>query len=69
MGQVGTPGPHAGTGRPAVTAWWLTIAREAEGDMEAAAAPATTRDRAKIRTTSFMIGYPLKDLVIDKIQD
>ena len=28
---MGTPGPHAGTGSPAVTAWWLTIARDAEG--------------------------------------
>jgi hypothetical protein len=41
-------------------------AREAEGDMEAAAAPAITSERAKTRTISFMISYPLKDFVIDR---
>jgi hypothetical protein len=65
VGQVGTPGPHAGIGNPAAAAWWLTTAREAEGEKEAAAAPAATSERAKIRTASFMISYPLQNLAID----
>lgn len=67
VGQVGIFGPHAGTGSPAVAAWWLTIAFVADGEKDAAAAPATTRERAKIRTASFMISYPLKDFVVDRV--
>jgi hypothetical protein len=52
-------GPQVGTGRVSVADWWLRneCVEDVEDDeTEAAATPAITRDRAKIRTTSFMIG-------------
>lgn len=44
-------------GLAAVADWWLGMAVLDEGDTAAAAAPATTTDRAKMRTTSFMGWY------------
>ena len=41
----------------AVADWWLGMAGLLDGDTAAAAAPATTTDRAKMRTTSFIIDY------------
>jgi len=55
-------GPHPGTGRLAVADWWLGMTCEVEEEKEAAAAPATTTERAKIRMASFMIVIPLKNL-------
>ena len=52
-------GPHPGTGRADV-ADWLEMARGVEEETEAAAAPATTTDKAKIRMASFMIDDPCK---------
>jgi hypothetical protein len=46
-----------GVGMPAVADWWLTIAFAEAGDFMAAAAPATTTVRAKMRTTSFIGNY------------
>jgi hypothetical protein len=53
------PGPQVGTGSPAVADWWLAMAVEVEEERPAAAAPAMTRERAKMRTTSFMISFLL----------
>jgi hypothetical protein len=53
------PGPHAGIGMLSVAAWWLRTAWVEEDDTEAAAAPATTTERAKMRTMVFMSGKPL----------
>jgi len=47
-------GLQVGIGFAAVADWWLGMAGLAEGDTAAAAAPATTTDRAKMRTTSFI---------------
>ena len=49
---------HGGIGRADVADWWLGRACVVEDEMEAAAAPATTTESAKIRTASFMISYP-----------
>ena len=54
-----TPGPQVGTGRPAVAAWWLGTAFFTDEVTEAAAAPATTTERARTRKASFINGYPL----------
>jgi hypothetical protein len=43
-------------GKLAVADWWLGRAREEVEEREAAAAPARTMDRAKMRTASFMVG-------------
>jgi hypothetical protein len=43
-----------------MAAWWLGIAREDELETEAAATPAKTMDRAKMRTASFMVGNPFR---------
>ena len=40
--------------------WWLGIAFVEAEDTEAAAAPAITRDKAKMRTVSFMKDTPLR---------
>jgi hypothetical protein len=42
----------------AVADWWLGRAGAALGVVAAAAAPATTTDRAKMRMTDFMIVNP-----------
>jgi len=42
------PGPQQGIGRLEVADWWLAMAVMVLGATEAAAAPATTTDRAKI---------------------
>jgi hypothetical protein len=47
----------------AVADWWLGRARAVEFDMEAAATPAKTTEKAKMRMASFMIGNPF--LVLD----
>ena len=63
VGQPGIPGPHEGTGRPAVAAWWLRKAWLGDDVTDAAAAPATTTDRTRTRKASFIVGYPsLKNL-------
>ena len=56
MPQPGIPGPHVGTGKLAVTLWWLGIASEVAGEREAKA-PASTTKTAKMRTASFIKGY------------
>jgi len=55
-GQVGTPGPHIGVGRSAVADWRLAITRVVEEETDAAATPAKTIDRAKMRIASFIFG-------------
>ena len=52
------PGPHVGTGRPAVADWWLGSICFGLEETEAAAAPATTTERTKTRKASFIVGYP-----------
>ena len=52
---MGVLGPQPGIGRLAVADWWLVIAFAEAGDLTAAAAPATTTVRAKMRMTSFMV--------------
>jgi hypothetical protein len=42
----------------AVADWWLEMAGAVLGDVAAAAAPATTTQRAMVRMTVFMVGYP-----------
>jgi hypothetical protein len=54
-GQPGIPGPQRGTGISEVVAWWLGRMRALEDETEAAAAPATTTDRAKMRIASFIV--------------
>jgi hypothetical protein len=49
-------GPQPGPGKPAVADWWLGMATVLE--VEAAAAPATTTNRAKMRMVSFIVGNP-----------
>jgi hypothetical protein len=41
-------------GSPAVADWWLARPLVVEEETEAAAAPARTRERAKMRMASFM---------------
>ena len=58
----GIPGPQIGIGSPAVADWWLAaIVRVLEEDeeKEAAAAPARTRQNAKMRKVSFIVGNPI----------
>jgi hypothetical protein len=40
----------------AVADWWLGMALVVGDETEAAAAPATTTDRAKMRIASFIVG-------------
>lgn len=47
-------GPQPGTGRVDVADWWLGSACVVEDENEAAAAPATTTDSAKMRMASFI---------------
>lgn len=61
------PGPQVGTGSPAVADWWLEKERFGVEETEAAAAPATTTDRTKTRNASFIIGYPLRKSLTQKI--
>jgi len=53
---VGSPGAHHGIGLLAVADWWLGMALVVGDETEAAAAPATTTDRAKMRIASFIVG-------------
>jgi len=48
-------------GRVAVADWWLRTTLIGEEETEAAAAPAITTERAKMRTTSFMMSNPFID--------
>ena len=50
-------GPQVGTGSVSVADWWLRKEwlEVEEEETEAAAAPAITRESAKMRTTSFMM--------------
>lgn len=48
---------QSGIGFAAVADWWLGMAVLLEGETAAAAAPATTTERAKMRTTSFINDY------------
>jgi len=43
----------------AVADWWLGTTGAVLGATAAAAAPATTTDRAKMRMTCFIVGNPL----------
>jgi hypothetical protein len=53
--------PQHGDGMLAVADWWLGRTTAEVWDVVAAAAtPATTTDRAKIRMTSFIVDTPLK---------
>ena len=65
--QPGIPGPQAGIGRAEAAAWWLGTACVVDDDMEAAAAPARTTDRAKMRTTSFIKGYPSEGFLLTQV--
>jgi hypothetical protein len=49
-------GPHAGVGMLAVADWWLVTGGAVLGVVAAAAAPATTMVRAKMRMASFIEG-------------
>jgi hypothetical protein len=60
------PGPQAGAGSAAVADWWLVNVPEVDEENEAAAAPAMTTAKAKIRMASFMIGYPFA-ITVDKL--
>jgi hypothetical protein len=55
VGQ-GIPGPHPGVGKAEVADWWLARTFEGVEERVAAAAPAKTTQRAKMRRASFMIG-------------
>jgi hypothetical protein len=50
--------PHPGDGTLAVADWWLGTMGAVLGVTAAAAAPATTTDRAKMRITCFIVGNP-----------
>jgi hypothetical protein len=56
-----------GTGSEPVADWWLAKTRELDDESEAAAAPAKTTDRAKIRMASFIVGY-LSEFRIDRMK-
>lgn len=58
-GQVGSPGAQRGIGILAVAACELGIACVAEDETEAAATPARTTERAKMRMASFIEGNSL----------
>jgi hypothetical protein len=45
-----------------VADWWLAITGVLEEEREAAAAPAKTMDKAKIRIASFIVSYPFTNL-------
>ena len=49
-------GLHAGVGMRAVADWWLRMVGAVLGVVAAAAKPATTMDKAKMRMTSLMAG-------------
>jgi hypothetical protein len=49
-------GSHPGTGMLAVADWWLAMGGAVLGVVAAAAKPATTMDKAKMRMTSLMAG-------------
>jgi hypothetical protein len=53
-------GPQPGIGMLADADWWLAITVLWEGETAAAAAPATTTDRAITRMASFMIFFLFK---------
>ena len=57
------PGPQVGTGKPEVADRWLATACVVVEDSEAAAAPATTTERTKMRRASFIVGYPLSKMI------
>jgi hypothetical protein len=58
-GHTGAPGrPQPGFGKAAVADWWLTKVLELV--VVAAAAPATTTNRAKIRMASFIVSDPFR---------
>jgi hypothetical protein len=54
--HVGTPGPQAAIGKLALADWWLGTAEAVLGVVAAAATPATTANRAKMRMASFIVG-------------
>jgi hypothetical protein len=56
LGPQEIPGPQNGIGIPAVADWWLTMGCVVEDENETAAAPVRTRQNAKIRMASFIIG-------------
>jgi hypothetical protein len=54
--QPGMPGPHVGIGKVAEGDWWLGRIGAFFGVTAAAATPATTTDKAKMRMASFITG-------------
>ena len=52
------PGPHKGTGRPAVADWWLENGCFGVEETEAAAATGNDDGQDETRKASFIIGYP-----------
>lgn len=60
------PGPHPGDGKLDVAERWLTITLDLEEENEAAAAPATITENAKILTASFISSYPSSELLATK---
>ena len=59
------PGPQPGAGMLAVTDWWLTKTLVVED--VAAAAPATTTNKAMMRIASFIVGYPFRFGLADHV--
>jgi hypothetical protein len=60
------PGPHPGDGKLDVAERWLTVTFDLEEENEAAAAPATITDNAKILAASFISSYPLSEFLDTK---
>jgi len=58
FGQPGNPGAQSGTGILAVADWELGMERVVADGTEAAATPAKTTERAKIRMATFMLVTP-----------
>jgi hypothetical protein len=46
----------------AVADWWLEIIFKVDDEKEAAAAPANTTDKARMRMASFIVSGPLQNL-------
>jgi hypothetical protein len=55
-GQVGSPGAQSGIGSVAVADWWLANGLGVEEETDAAATPAKTIERAKMRMANLMVG-------------
>jgi hypothetical protein len=51
---------HIGIGKLAVADWWLGMALVVDDETAAAAPPAMTTDRAKMRMASFIVGNSMR---------